>query len=824
MSSNINRQPIILEELIPSNKTNTFPLVSESNENKHLSRGQLITENMTTSIKMSSIRINKIKDRIFILSPKVKSGEDRESNMEDFYLLDEPIKYGCLGNLIPSIHKHSKVKYALKIIKKEEMINFDYAEKINTFIDNNYRFTNQNLIKFINHFEEENHLVFIYSYMKLNLLDFIEKHFSNDDFYENLSMQYFIQIVGVVLFFNNNKKYNLNIRPENIMIDKQNTIKITDIKNKDIINSLFNDKKDEKSYIYNSSPIPNDLPTIIIDYYTTQEELEAFYKQDVFEINNLEKTDKQDVWRLGALLFHLVSGKAPYQNYDSLGILSNKSISSQLKKACLLKDFFLEKELKIEISDYLIISESESEKRLSSELQGRSASINIFIKEYNKKIESLVRLFMEKSLNNRPTMKELKENQILKSLLSKYKTPRSSLEIKDTQKYNQLKNAKSANGSESPLEILKQNYSADVLRKKNTYLNISSDSGEFENLPFETKICILQEENKNLKKELENFKLDNFRLENENKILLNDVNNIQNSYDKDRKTNEEEKKRMNTLNQDRISKINELEEMTNEIIELKSKLRLLENECDMMQFDLNEANETINDLQKKIDDMNNNFAEEKSQYIIKIENLENNSKKLEKYCFGANGEMNNFFKDDESIKRFSVALFDMVKEFKEVLDKFIINNFTDKAEILYNINYMLNEKEEMIKNYIHTIKNDFMDEYLRLSMKPINGYRPDKTKERFEWIQKQVVELTPFKIKSINLETQNSKLISENKINSEVIYLKNIEIDLLKKLNDGLKDKIKEHADYISCLESKLGYIKDFVFTNLPQCLEELKL
>lgn len=855
MSSNINRKPVLLDEILPINrKYSNENNQEEKHETYNSQKSSNRPGNSGLSIKTSSIRINKIKDRIFILSPKVKSGDDRESNLEDFYMLEEPVKYGCLGILITSIHKVSKVKYALKIIKKEEIISEkNYVENWNIFIDNNYRLTNQNLIKFINHFEEENHLILIYAYMKLNLLEFIEKHFSNDDFYENLSMQYFIQVVGAVLFMNNNKRLNLDLRPENVMIDKQNLIKITDVKNKEIISKFFNNNNNNNinnknstgaannlNNINNNNSITKEIPAVTLDYYTTPEELDSFAKSDVFELLGLDKSDKADVWRLGALLFHLVTGKAPYQANDSLGILSHVSTSTQQKKASFLKDLFAEKEICVlEISESANSNSNSNNKAefggslglcaAPQDLLTKSASIIAFAKEHRKKVECLVRLFMEKNLHKRPTIKEFKENHSLKSLLAKYKSSRASVELKENININYNINHKLLNSGlagKSPLDCLKRLDSGEALKNIASPGSsaLSGESREFEALHLEAKLRILLDENLHMKKENEKYKLDNTRLENENRIFQSEIDLLRSSYDKDRKSLEEEKKRMNTLNQDRISKINDLDEMTNEIIELKSKLRLLENDNDMVQFDLKEANETIAELQQKIDEMNANFESKKSEYETKIENTIKNLQRLQKFCMGEQNEISSFFKDDESMKKFAVMLYDLVKDFKESLDRFIISNFTDKAETLFNINQILNEKEDLIKNYIHKVKNDFMNDYLRISMKPIGASRADTSKEHLEWLKKRVAELTPFQIKSVNLENQNTKLLSENKIKLEMINLKQTEIELLKKLNQGLGENITANVEYVSVLESKLGYIKDFVFKNLPHCIEELNI
>lgn len=918
MSSNINRKPLDLDEMLnKQTSSDAAPILDENpkykannNENVQSTINANASQtrhqnpaNIGSSIKISSIRINKIKDRIFILSPKVKSGEDRESSLEDFYVTEEQLKYGCLGNLVSSIHKVSKVKYALKIIKKEEIIKLNFVEKINTFIDGNYRFTNQNVIKFINHFEEDNHLVFIYSHMKLNLLDFINKHFSNDDFYENLSMQYFIQTVGGLLFLNTNKKYNIDIRPENIMIDKQNIIKITDIKNKEVIYNFFKEKS-EKTTLNQPGYIEAPTGNIILDYYSTPEELNVLFKNDVFEVNNLEKSDKSDVWRLGALLFHLVGGKAPYSIYDNLGLLSKESTTNTQKKSSLLRDLISDKELSIEIYKFSNTNINATQELKNgqecalhnnygdsiSNLDNKDNKISAFTVEYRKKVESLVRTFMDRNFQKRPTIKEFKENQNLKSLLAKYKISRSSVDITSRDSGNHgSKSAKSKNqrsgSSGSSMDTISQEpvmissnkgtasenlinisgqiiglpnnmsngegFSNNIINPKhggclnkinnvNFLPNSTSESGESFYLSLDGQYKALYEENAVLKKENEKYKSENLRLENENKILTNEINGLKSNYDKDRKIIEEEKKRMMTLNQDRISKINELDEMTNEIIELKSKYRLLENDVDMIRFDLKEANETIEELQEKIDQMNVNFENERCDYKIKIENLNKNLLKMQKIFFSDDSDFrlssgnastmsigsntsSNIFQSEDSMKKFAVALFDLVKEFKETLDKFVRNNFTDKAEILFNINQLISEKEDSIKNYIKKVKEDFLDDYLRVRMKPISATN-DKSRERYEWIQKQVIELTPFKIKSINLEQINNNLVGENKRLSEILSLKTMEIELLRKLNEGINENVKNNDNYISVLESKLGYIKDFVFKHLPHCLEELKI
>jgi len=804
MTTGFNRKEI-LEEIFPSNQI--------SNKSDSENRTNIITpirpSELGSSIKISSIRLNNLKDRIFILSPKVKSGQDRESNLEDFYILEEPIRYGCLGNVDIAIHKVSKVKYALKIIKKEEIINKNFVEKINTFIDNNYRFTNQYLIKFINHFEEDQNLVFIYPYMKVNLLDYINNHFDYDELYENQSMQYFIQILSGMIFLHNNKKFNIDIRPKNIMIDKQNIIKITDVKNREIINTFF-----IKKPILKVTATPDEIANPTLDYYTSPEELEVFSKNDFFEFQYIEKSDKVDVWRIGALLYHLITGKAPYQVYDNIGILNDTSSSTLQKKADLIKDFFNEKQIRVEIfedkGNY-----DESFQRIEESF--KKISSHPLATDEQEKVESLVKFFMEKNLRLRPNMKDLKENQEFKSLFSKHNISRESIDYRESQRMSLQK-------SGSPLSLLKSPESPEMLKKLASPKKlISSESIEYEGLPLEAKIKILEEENAKYKKENERFKFDNIRLLNENKLLQNKIMDIKFSFDKDRKNIEEEKNRMKTINQDRILKLNELDELTNEVIDLKSKVRLLENDKDMLNFDLKDANDNIEELKKNLEETKITLENERNEFNIKLENLSKHLKRYQKIYLGEQKDSTEFFKDEENIKRFAITLYDLVKEFKITLDSYILQNLTDKEDILYNIDQMLSDKEEAIKNYIQKIKDDFLNDFIRVSVKSITGHRDHKHKERLGWFQKQVAELTPFKIKSVNLEIQNYKLTTENKIQLEALNIKNTEIDLLKKFNQGLNENIKIHTEYINLLESKIEIIKSSIFKYLPNCFENMK-
>ena len=120
------------------------------------------------------------------------------------------------------------------------------------------------------------------------------------------------------------------------------------------------------------------------------------------------------------------------------------------------------------------------------------------------------------------------------------------------------------------------------------------------------------------------------------------------------------------------------------------------------------------------------------------------------------------------------------------------------------------------------MKTEFMDDYiLRISTSNINT---DKSKERIDWIQKQLKELTPFKIKSVNLENLNNSLIKENKYYKEILHLKEIENDLNKKINEGLVSNLKNHEIYADDLESKLCYVKDFVYSKFPNSIEDLKI
>ena len=60
------------------------------------------------------LRINPIENRLFILSPVVESGDDRESTVKDFYQENnEMVEIGKLGTGMKVIHRKTNAHYII---------------------------------------------------------------------------------------------------------------------------------------------------------------------------------------------------------------------------------------------------------------------------------------------------------------------------------------------------------------------------------------------------------------------------------------------------------------------------------------------------------------------------------------------------------------------------------------------------------------------------------------------------------------------------------------------------------------------------------------
>jgi serine/threonine protein kinase len=108
------------------------------------------------------ISVNKVKNRILMLSPTVKEGLERECTKDDFFSeSDKPIGKGGFGQVWKVRHKLSEKIFVIKVMSKQNIIEQKMVEQINREVEIMYKLNHPHIIKLYNHFEDDDNLYLV---------------------------------------------------------------------------------------------------------------------------------------------------------------------------------------------------------------------------------------------------------------------------------------------------------------------------------------------------------------------------------------------------------------------------------------------------------------------------------------------------------------------------------------------------------------------------------------------------------------------------------------------------------------------------------------
>ena len=164
----------------------------------------------------------------------------------------------------------------------------------------------------------------------------------------------------------------------------------------------------------------------------------------------------------------------------------------------------------------------------------------------------------------------------------------------------------------------------------------------------------------------------------------------------------------------------------------------------------------------------------------------------------------------------------------------LFKNKTDKLKVIldelkedsYNTEQKFSEiVQDIHSDVIETIKKvkESIEEVYRNVKLLIIQDNPVKDENIIEWVKKRVGELFPFKIKCENLEVTCAKMENTIKNYEQNLSYQNNELEILKKIKEENIQIIKKNENKIQNLEEKLADVKDFIFRNFPEKLDEFK-
>ena len=268
------------------NKNNNSLEEKDTKDDSHNHSKEILDEKIIELIPGPQV-LNDVQKRLFILSPTVELGFERECNKYDFIRDKTPLGKGAFGEVWKVTHDNSKKIYCIKMMNKREIYEQKLINQINKEISIMYNINHPYSIKLYNHFEDNEK---IYLIMELatngNLYNFIQnkKHQKNKT--KDMIKKIIIQTIEIIKYLHSFNIVYRDIKPENILLDKDFNIKLCD-------------------YGWAS-------------YFTSGHFLNTFCGTPEYVSPEIIKkypyNEKVDIWGIGVLIFELVFGYPPFSS------------------------------------------------------------------------------------------------------------------------------------------------------------------------------------------------------------------------------------------------------------------------------------------------------------------------------------------------------------------------------------------------------------------------------------------------------------------------------------------------------------------------------
>ena len=266
-TKNINSNSIKLQK----NNIN-IPKIIHHNKNKSTQQGLLSRKE---SIDMSISNLSAISNNTHIFNGKIED-----------YSITKELGKGSYAVVKLAMHKITKQKYAIKIYKKELLLDPQKRNTVKNEINILKQLDHINIMKLYEVIDTSKYLYLVLEYIKgISLLEVI-KNEKNHYIEQNKAIKIFLQVVKGISYCQSKNISHRDIKLENILVLEDDTIKIIDFG--------FAIKSNKDSYQKFFCGTPSYMPP---------------------EIVNKEKYIPQysDIWSLGVLLYTMLYGRFPFR-------------------------------------------------------------------------------------------------------------------------------------------------------------------------------------------------------------------------------------------------------------------------------------------------------------------------------------------------------------------------------------------------------------------------------------------------------------------------------------------------------------------------------
>ena len=644
-------------------------LYVDSNNNNNIQQinpNIIINNNNNINNNINNIqrkRINKISNRLFILSPTVREGKDIECSKNDFTQeTTEYINLGYIGKAVRATHKKTNRLYSIKAIRKDKILKVGFTSALNKYIEVMYRVNHCFFLRLLNHFEDENNLYLIFQCInEVTLLDKINLRVLTKE----KIFKYFKQILEAVQFLHSKKIYFNSLEPESIIIDNNDNIRLSDYAYSKITGSEVNQrcgfKTDNNTYM---------------NSYTAPELIS--YNKGKLHKHRSKGSDKSDLWELGILIYEMITGNLLFYKSGMSAEEFYQTITTSLSKNKEMTKIMNEIPDEYKgLNDIMIqLLDINPNKRISIE---NILKKNIFMDVVYDKIE----MDPEERIIN------------LKSINECW-SPEEQLIFKLKKENEGLKN-----------EILSLKSQIKELSKRNEELNIQNSNY--------TKIINEEPDEESIKKEVE--------LLSQIRTLKFNNQMLESSLKEEKALNEALNKKISKLeldyNQTSVKNNETISTLEKKIEDLESKLVLnpnnnFYNTKESLQFYLSLFNENVeqfiqltNSQINKNNDYNDKCLENINNIVQKLE--EDFNKKIEEFILKINKDNSNTYENEINIEKNINWLKKEIDELLPYKEKcLMLNKEINKLQIDID---MFKEKEELNKLRNKNIKNKFINKF-----------------------------------------------------------------------------------------------------------------
>ena len=705
--------------------------------------------------------LNKVKERLLILSPTVKIGLERESDKGDFYRCgDYCIGKGGFGEVWKVNHKKTNDLYVIKVLDKSKLKIQNLIKQLNLEIEIMYKVHHPHIMQLINHFEDDDNFFMIMPYASRGqLYNLIKKNTKLD---QKMTAQFLRETISAVKYLHEHNIIHRDIKPENILLDKNYRVKLSDFGWSNFC------KPDEKRKTYCGTP----------EYLSPE------------MAKKLPHDYRVDIWSLGVLLFECLAGYPPFSGQNEGELLRNikqLKIHWPIDFPPLAKNLVL-KILKVNPEERPSLDEILKHSWFTHNPMMRPLLINKFTNE-RKILESHL-------VNYGPKDEEVKEK--LDDLFPDIKGENKNEDIKDKEKIDKD-------------EKRKEN----IIRMKNLYNNLNqsfylNEENKNSNSELNKGINELKAEHEKEKEKLNrviislNKKIK--ELENENSTFKNENIKLKEEISKYSDIKEKEK----IIETEKKELFNEIEEKNNNLLEMKTKYNEISIEKERYEKELTSKDKKIKELNDIIETKNENIKESEKK-IMKLEEEKNEI--YNSYQKKINELQNKILQESKDIKDGNIAsvltiLEENIKDFKDIFNNKI--NILMKNTELFNKSKIESESkiENLIKNgydsflnILNNSQNNIKIDILKIKEQIDNESITNNNKnEKDKWYKNQMEQLAEYKKKVIDNELYINELKNENESLKENIK---IEENKIKLIEDGKKlDKVG-----IDVLEEKIDIL-----------------